>query len=65
MPCIYSFKVRANSCAPGSQTGLSCDYWFINKLMVAFKTEVWAVVTSKGKHDQAKPPFLLLDQEED
>ena len=44
--------------------GLSCDYWFINKLMVAFKTEVWAVVTSKGKHDQAKPPFLLLDQEE-
>ena len=46
--------------------GLSCDYWFINKLMVTFKTEVWVVVTSKGKHNQAmKPPFLLLDQEED
>ena len=45
--------------------GLSCDYWFINKLMLAFKTEVWAVVTSKGKHNQANPPFLLLDQEED
>ena len=35
------------------------------KLMVAFKTEVCVVVTSKDKHNQAKPPFLLLDQEED